>query len=132
MLRLVFAIAELAGAGALRRAAGGIVLVVVGSLALGAAAGFVAFAAYQALLAHFVPWQAACLVAGVLTLLGVSVCWTGWLRLRSKPSLHDLQRRISSLASAFPLFGSAGAGRPTPVQMVTTAALVGFVLGRRR
>jgi len=132
MWRLVSAIAELAGAGALRRAAGGLVLVVLGSLVLGGAAGFAAFAAYQSLLVRFVPWQAACLVASALALLGGALCWAGSRRLRSHPSMRDLQDKMSSLVAAFPLFGTGGAGRPSPMQVVTVAAIVGFVLGRRR
>lgn len=132
MLRLLFAIAELAGAGALRRAAGGLVLLVLGGLVLGGAAVFAAFAAYQALLVRFAPWEAACLVAGALALLGAALCWAGALHLRSRPSLRDLQDKMSSLVSAFPLFGRGAAGRPSLTQVVALAALVGFLLGRRR
>jgi hypothetical protein len=131
VLRLVTALLGMLGAASLRRVAAGLGLVVVGALALGCALGFGAVALYQALLARFAPWEAACLIAGALALVGVGVCWAGSLRLRRHPSLRELGAALPSLQPLTGLLSGRGRGA-TPLQMVAVAALVGFALGRRR
>jgi hypothetical protein len=132
ILRLLGAVLGMVGAASLRRIAGGLGLVLVGGLALGCALGFGAVAIYQALLARFAPWEAACLIAGALAGLGAAVCWAGSLRLRRHPSFRELRVALPSLEPLAGLFGGKRSATPTPLQMVAVAALVGFALGRRR